>query len=156
MEESPGKASQKVSQKPIHHFKKFTQHTRGIYQAIIRIDSEHYQPLFPVQFYSQFPKRVKQIMFSLDLAMANDRFAWCAVTHAVTCQAMQASVLYVRFMLVCWQCKRVIETSVGCVRGVGDVVPGDTMSRRCCRARRCKRVFHAGVSSKRLICSVFG
>ena len=50
------------------HFKKFTQYTRGIYQAIIRIDSEHYQPLFPVQFYSQFPKHVKQIIYSLDSA----------------------------------------------------------------------------------------
>ena len=63
-------------------------------------------------------------------------------------------------MRVCWQCERVIHTSDsnkrwmrarcrrGCVDGdigPGDVVPGDVV-----------RVFCAGVSSKRLICSVFG
>ena len=65
--------------------------------------------------------------------MANDRFAWCAVTHAATCQAMQASDSY----------KRLMRARCRCGRVDGDDILGDVV-----------RVFHAGVSSKRLICSV--
>ena len=56
-------------------FKEYYQHARWNHHAITRSDSEHDQPLFPVQVYSQFLKHVKYKMFPLDLARYQDKQA---------------------------------------------------------------------------------